>query len=480
MELKRYWEIVCRRKWLLIIAAALTPLAAYLLMKVMPPIYKSEAKFWVRINTLQQKYATDVPDVVGRFDFTTSDNAMGIMEEVLKSSSSVDRVIKDMHLTNKKGELFTADKFMNPYKIKFLLHLQNKGVIEDVITDSEVIKVTGYSTDSPSEANEISRRIVSEFIDTFSGMYKDAASKARKTIEARLMDVTRRLQEAQNKLALYRTTNKVYNIGTETSTFISDISALESTRYQSQRSLEEAKKTIDNIREASLVDPKNGIKDTQVSIENTSIMEDYKKQLLTYETSLASVSIEETEEHPDVKALKQQIETVKDKIRKEVAKNFASQLTGRDSLYDMLASTYANSIISVVDLTVRTKMLEGQIKEKKSALGTIPDKERKLNDLQWDVDNLKTDHDALLKNLETTKTAEMMDLANAFVFQSPTLYENRKDNQYFPPTSTKMVMAIAVCVGIFVGFFLIFLVEYWNLDEKAEKVSGKDDSAGQY
>lgn len=61
MKLRRYWKIIWRRRWTLIQAVILIPLFAYVLMKVIPPIYQSQAKLWIQINTLQNKFIKDIP-----------------------------------------------------------------------------------------------------------------------------------------------------------------------------------------------------------------------------------------------------------------------------------------------------------------------------------------------------------------------------------------------------------------------------------
>ena len=69
MELRRYWEIICRRKWTLIQAIVLIPLFAYIFMNVVSPIYQSKAKLWVKLNTIRQKFISNIPAEFGRLDF---------------------------------------------------------------------------------------------------------------------------------------------------------------------------------------------------------------------------------------------------------------------------------------------------------------------------------------------------------------------------------------------------------------------------
>ena len=462
MELKRYLEIVWRRKWILIVTAVVVPLFAYVMMKIIPPMYKSEAKLWTKMNTLQQKYLKDMDATVGKLEFSDAANALGTMEEILNNSESINLVITEMGLTNRKGEKFTPDEFTNPNKISLMLHLQTKGYSEEQITDSDVIKITGYST-SPAEAYAIADRVVKGFISTFTEMYKRAAILARKTLLKRLDDVDRKLVDAMRTLELYKAKNEIYNLANQITTLMSEKSALESDRDKAVRSLEGAKSDLKKIDDASLID-QNGIKDVIVKIETSTVLDNYKTQLLNLETEQARLSVEKTGEHPDIKVRKQEIELVKDRIRNEIARSFPSQVMGRDSFFDRISERYSGSLFTVIESTVTIKLLDEQINERTKALRKLPEMERELNKLQWDIDILKTTRDALKSNYETAKSADYMDLSNPFVIQPPTLFKSAKDNQYFPPTKKKVALAIATFLGLFFGLFIVFFVEYWSSD----------------
>jgi len=462
MELKAYWRIICRRKWLLIFTVVTIPMMAYIMMRVIPPIYKSETKLWVRMNTLEQKYLKDISDIVGKFEFTTNENSLGTIEELLNNSESVHSVITELALTNRKGEKMTPAEFTNPNKIMLMLHLQEKGYREEQVTDSDVIKITGYST-SPSEANAIASRVVQKLVLTFNIMYNKSAVAAGKILRSRLDVINKELDSANRALERFKTEQKIYSLSAQTETLISEISTLESSSLSALTDHKIAKNALRDISDASLI-RSNDVKDVQVKIENSTLIDNFKNQLLSLETDLAKLMTEVTSEHPDVQIRRYQIELTKEKIKNEISRSFKSQIKERDSLYEKLSAKYSDSMFSLIESEVNIKYIDHQLKTKRKELGRVPELERELNGLQWSIDNLKSKRDALQADYQTTRSAEELELANPFVFQPPTLFENAKDNLFFPPKSKKLGLAISVFLGFFFGLFLVFGVEYWSIN----------------
>ena len=447
---------------MLIFTVVTIPMMAYIMMRVIPPIYKSETKLWVRMNTLEQKYLKDISDIVGKFEFTTNENSLGTIEELLNNSESVHSVITELALTNRKGEKMTPAEFTNPNKIMLMLHLQEKGYREEQVTDSDVIKITGYST-SPSEANAIASRVVQKLVLTFNIMYNKSAVAAGKILRSRLDVINKELDSANRALERFKTEQKIYSLSAQTETLISEISTLESSSLSALTDHKIAKNALRDISDASLI-RSNDVKDVQVKIENSTLIDNFKNQLLSLETDLAKLMTEVTSEHPDVQIRRYQIELTKEKIKNEISRSFKSQIKERDSLYEKLSAKYSDSMFSLIESEVNIKYIDHQLKTKRKELGRVPELERELNGLQWSIDNLKSKRDALQADYQTTRSAEELELANPFVFQPPTLFENAKDNLFFPPKSKKLGLAISVFLGFFFGLFLVFGVEYWSIN----------------
>ncbi len=462
MELRRYWEIICRRKLILIQAIVLIPLFAYIFMNVVSPIYQSKAKLWVKVNTLRQKFISNIPAEFGRFDFIETKNALATIEEILKSDAVIGKAIDEMGLKDKDGKIIRKNAFTNPNIVKLIT--QKKGVQIKLISDSEAFNIIGYSNET-SEAKAIAEKVIEQFLNAVSKMYREEVEKAIKIITERMLDVESRLMAAEQAVSDYKTKNRLYNVENQTTTLISVASTMESELNSTERTLKTAKERLVAVNETLGNQPE--YRKSQKTIESNPLIEDYKKQILGLELTLAKLRTELTTEHPDVKSQINQIEAVKSVIVKEIKRTFAAQNIERNSYYDELISRYCDTKIDIITNTVTKKILARQLAKKNTKLKILTAKERELTRLSKEMDNLRTIYTTFFTNLESAKAVLNMDITNAVVIQPPTLFSNLKENLRFPPENKLRQTAAVTIIGALFGIFLVFFLEYidyriWN------------------
>ncbi|MBI5740242.1 MAG: polysaccharide biosynthesis tyrosine autokinase [Nitrospirae bacterium] len=451
MELKKYWNIIWRRKLVVAIITLLTVLFTLALLEVTPRIYKSRAKVLFSSRTMQQMFITGIKDSITQITFTNTDFGMGTIEELIESEPVIKKVIDDLGLRDSEGKALKMDDFTDPSVVK--LFMQENGVDVEGLEASEVFEIIGYSSD-PARAEQISSQVVSNFQDEFAKRYRQEMIQARETIIKRIDEVRMELTEAEQKVEQFKLSSQFYSPAIQLSTLVSSVDNLENDKSKTLRALAEAKKGLQNIKEASWAD-RGDLKDIQVRIESNTVIDEYKKQLLGLETSLAKTSAERAQGHPDVIALNKQIEVVQSNIRKEITKGLASQIVEKGSFYDNFSRKYSDNLISIVELEVRAGMLENQIRDKKNELSRVPSKERMLNELMRDADALKTTYAALLSDLENVRSAEKLNLSNAFTVQPAP-----KASVYFPAEETESVLAGAAAGGLCLGIFFAFMFNY--------------------
>jgi tyrosine-protein kinase Etk/Wzc len=380
MEFRRYWEILWRRKLLLIPFAVVIPLFTYLLLQSISPIYKSEGKLWIQMNALAPKYITTLPSQLGQLSFTNNDNALGTIEELLNSEAVVGRVIREMALRDKETRMLSTDDFINPGRLR--LARQKQGVYIKKITDSDVFQVIGYSQD-PVKAKEIADRVMQAFLDAFTDLYRSEAARAQKSLKASLSDVGARLRSAETALFNYRLSHNLASTDDQKKAIISEISTLESSN------------------------------------------------IATLEASLARVLAAKTREHPDATAILEQI-----------------------------------------------KKINQQIGELQKLLAIITKSTQKEDELSREVVNLRTVYNTLVANIEATKSALALEMAQAFSIQRPMLYAEKGQNQYFPPRKKLVPLVAAFFVGMFLALFFAFLTDYvddsiWEKDHIKDLINKK-------
>ena len=242
-------------------------------MNVVSPIYQSKAKLWVKVNTLRQKFISNIPAEFGRLDFIETKNALATIEEILKSDAVIGKAIDEMGLKDKDGKIIRKNAFTNPNIVKLIT--QKKGVQIKLISDSEAFNIIGYSNET-SEAKAIAEKVIEQFLNAVSKMYREEVEKAIKIITERMIDVESRLMAAEQAVSDYKTKNRLYNVENQTTTLISVASTLESELNSTERTLKTAKERLVAVNETLGNQPE--YRKSQKTIESNPLIEDYKIQ----------------------------------------------------------------------------------------------------------------------------------------------------------------------------------------------------------
>jgi polysaccharide biosynthesis transport protein len=458
MELRRYWEILRKRKWIFLSVMIATPLLALVGMLTMTPVYQCRAKLWVNPTAIQAKLVSGLPTEFGKFEYTNRDNFPTTVEVLMKSDSSVGAVINELGLKDKRGNNLKIEDFLNLSTLKLIF--QKKGLYIGNIVNSDTFEITGYSND-PSEAKKVAEKTIEKFINSYADIYKKEAEKALQLVENRTSEVRRQLFEAENLLEEFKTKNNLFNIANQGTTLIAQIATLENETLAAEKGIVVNKKSLAAIKEEMGKYPEYW--ETQTKIEASPQLAEARRQLLTLEMSLAKSKTELTEEHPEVKTLMNQINIMKKVISQELAKTFSSQLTERNPYYTTLISNYSSAEIDIIKDTAKARVLSGQIASLKKSLKDLPAGEKELTRLSTNADTLKTVYTGLLSNLESIRSARDMNLENAIVAQPPFISKNVKDNLFFPKQKKTGPLALAVLLGGVFGLAFMLFTEY--LDE---------------
>lgn len=454
MELRLYWEIL-RRRWKVLPFFLLIPIATLAVMLAMPTVYKSKAKLWVKISAREQKYIKGLPTDIGKYEYSDQNNAMGTIEELIESRPVIEGAIRKLDLRDKKNDLLPSSKFLDPNKLALVM-VQHRGIEIQHLKDSEVFELVGYSTD-PEEAVAIVNSVVDEFYAGFFDYYRKETVEAQRVIEDSLVEVKARLEEAEVKYTDFRKQNRIYSETSQVTSQLNAIFEMEKELNSVEISIAEADKIVAALRSSPL-STLDDFADLDVSIDTSNIIDSYKNQLVTIETSIAKLLYDVTEEHPDVVALRMQEDSVKKLIQDEVSKQYSSLMVGKSNYYDTIAGKYAESIVDRITLKARKDVLKRQMASKQKELDLIPGVEKDLDYLSTDLTNIRDIYTNLSSSLEMVKVAQKLNLSNIFTFQPAALSGNMKDSIYFPKKRTGLI--ISTILAFMLGITTVFLIEY--------------------
>lgn len=444
------------------------PLFTYILVSAISPIYQSQGKLFIRSTTSQNRFVKSLPDEIGKFDFDSSEYAMGTMEETIESFPVIGKVIEELHLKDKDGEPYQLSSFVNPGRIRLLM--QKKGIAVKQVVDSYAFTISGYSDDQ-LEAKLIAEKAMQNFVDHLSGIFRKNAQEAVYILESRCNTLLDELKTANNKLAEYKAAHGIYALSTQVDSLLSEISTLESEKNKLSRTAEQNRRAIESIKSASLI-KQSGFKKAAAAVEDSSAVQEMKNSLAKLETQVMAISLEKTENHPELKTLRSQVEAMKKALRKEISKTFEAQLLDRTAFYENLAKEYSSATISYVMSMAAEHLISQHIAEKQNRLETWPERQRAAAELERQVGYLDTTYKALLMDLELARIAERTTMSNAMVIQPPVLAEDKNSNLYFPPPRKGGPLVLASIFGLSLGLIGALIADYLDDTIHPEDESG--------
>lgn len=345
MELRRYWEVFWRRKWIFVYTFGGIVILTLIWAFSSTPIYKATSKIIIRSQDRNNLVST-VPSQMGKLNLLTSGKEMNTVVEMIEHKDSLTRVIEDLNLQKKGGKPYTYKEIIDP---NFIGIITGKiGIKVKQIQDTDVFEISGLSI-NPALAVNMSNKLTSNFLKFMEGLNREEIAAVIALLEKECSRLKSMVETADDSINEYKVNNMAINLDDMTSSLIS--------------------------------------------------------QFISIELSLAKLTVEKKEGHPDIKTALGQIAFIKKELK---------EISGRQ-----------------VQLT-------------------------KLQRINTAMLNLYT---SLLSDLEKAKVLRAMSITNATVLERaeiPKDYE--RYYRYFP--KKKQMLLLALAIGGFLGIVSVFFTEY--------------------
>jgi len=158
----------------------------------------------------------------------------------------------------------------------------------------------------------------------------------------------------------------------------------------------------------------------------------------------------------EVTNLKKEIDVLKLQLSQQVEKIVTSQTETTNPLYQQLIVSISQTQTVITALESRVSALADLVKETEKQFELLPEKEIELARLTRDLQVAENIYSVLLQKKEEYRIQEAMQTANIQKVDMAILPDINK------PVSpkTKMNIAVAIFLGLFLGAMLAFLFEY--------------------
>lgn len=447
MEIRLIWEIIKRRKWVIIQAFLGVFLTTVIGTLTLTPVYESTAKIIIQKSDSES-------GLLAGIDFSSSaiksENFFANQLEIAAAGQVSEKVISKLHLTDPKGDLLKPESLMKSGLLASKISPSPKVTLKE-ISDTDIVEVVAKATD-PDEAatlaNTFAQTLIEYNIDTKKEKYK----AAKLNIEQQLQSVKKQFINILEEIKKFRLDSQILNVGQETDEAIGKLFDLMTNKENNIIQIAETRARITTLRQQLEQQDENKV--SSATIKENDYIQQLKLDINELELKLEESRTEKTEAHPDVLVLRQKLKKAKESLKKEIELNN----TFSGALQDLERELAA--------LEARRLSLNSTIQQYMADLSDMPAKMAAKAQLDSDLSVKQGLYNNLLElfyQIVVLENAVFPDIGLVASASAPD-----PDNYDSPSKVLNGIMGIIL--GLMFGFVLCFLIEYMD-----DSVKGLDD-----
>ena len=317
LNLAEYWQIISRRRWIIIFCAVAMGFFSGLLtwVKQPPPLYSSSAA--IKIES-----SINVADLLLLGGRPRQYTDMKTQLAIIESYAVMERVAKRLGII--PDELTSEEIRANPEYMDDVLDLKDDvSVMQD--EESGLIQITATSR-RPVFARDLAQAVADEFIKFNIEDKNRRVFEAKKFIQQQLIIVRNRLKQAEEKISEYRKKHNLSATDANPELMASMIAELEQEYRKATAHLNDLRFAIKPLRQRI----NNGNWDYQaVSISGkvSDYFDQLNKRLVDMALKRTELMTVYTDEHPQIQELRNQAQDILTSMVDELEKQI--QLTQR-------------------------------------------------------------------------------------------------------------------------------------------------------
>jgi polysaccharide chain length determinant protein (PEP-CTERM system associated) len=393
-----------RFRWYALALAWAVLLIGGVLVMLVPDTYEARAKVFVDTDTLLK------PLLNGLTVTTDVNSRVGLIARMISGRPNLERVARETELSRRAH---TPEQFA-----ALVAGLSQKITLESG-NGSNVYSLR-YTDQDPVMAQRVVQHLLDTFVEDSLGIKHADSGTAQKFLQEQVADYEKRLREAEERLADFKRRNVGLMPGQTGDYFsrlqtslqkLDDLNA--KLRLATQRRTELA-------RQLSGEEPTFGLFASSSPESGNAPIE---AQIADYRRQLSQLLLQYTEKHPKVIALQATIAQLEAQKSADRAKPHPAPLpqTRSDAaamaldinpVYQSLRIDLSRTDVELAELRQQIAEEEGNVKDLRGRVNTIPETEAQLTQLNRDYEVTKAQHQALLQRLESARLSDQADASS--------------------------------------------------------------------
>jgi len=453
IDLMDYWQIVLKRKWILIAFAGSLVVFTGIFSFTAKPQFKSTATLMIedasaRMLSMEESFAYRTPVFRDLTFFNTQ-------IRLIKSKSLADRVVKKMDLLsrpefnpeNKKNSLgrkligfvtlrwlfpgkkenngnLASDYLLNPYSD--IARTIRENIKVATISDTKLVEVSYTSSDSRLSA-ELVNTLAEEFISFSIEKRYENTQQASDFLKEQITTLREDLTSKERELQKYGEEKELVFMNDQESTVINTFADLNQAYTQARIERIRAEgnyRELRNLDVDTLPEFVNIASLQELNTEYTRLKSDYKEKIKIYKP-----------DYPVMVQLKARIDSMKDEIK---------------NAFDALEADYSAA-------SRRERNLLNTLNKQKAEVAQMKSDAIVYNSLKIEVDNIQNILSSLIEKQSETLISSRLGGVKA---SNISIIDRAEVSDYPVSPKKKLNLILALLFGLSGGIGLCFLLEY--------------------
>lgn len=450
MEFLKIWEILLRRKWIVMIVFSIFFLTSIIGTSLVTPTYKASAKLLIEtpdaltslMASLGMQSSTKSASGANTYD---TDIALAKIRPLLKE------LISSLKLKDKGGDPLEPDKLVSKTIIDRIF--PSPYIKVNQYRDADIIEILAFST-SPSEASNMANKLAELYISHRIFMVSNEFMSARLDMGKRIEKLKEDYYSSLLAMKDFKMVQGVADLSSETQNLTNKLVSLKNS-YEENEALIQKYEVGTAMAEEKIKELK--LSGKQAEHFTSDLLKSLKSKLNDLLLELSAKSADITKEHPDYKKLEKQIATVKGLLLDDAKTFIKSESYSADTLYPLYQSLATKLVENYIDREValaKRSLFKRYIDKYQAELLSLPGKSVESSKLELAITTNKNTYQKLLEYLTQAGVAESITLSKIKVVDAAVT----PDKPDSPRRSLNYL--IGVFLGLFWGLALAFFMEY--------------------
>ncbi len=369
-----------RYRWRALLVSWLTCAFGWAVVYSLPNVYEATTRVFVDTDSVLR------PLLRGLTTESNVMNQVNMMTRALLSRPHLEEVARETDLDLRAGTPREMEKLIESLRAKI-----------QIKTSANQLYTISFSDRDPRTAHAVVQTLLSNFVGDTLQTNRTDSQDAIRFLNNQIEEHEARLVEAEEILAQFKKDN---------------VGAMPDTTGDYYRRLQTASAALDqykaqlNLAYRKRSELKRQLATEQPVLRADSLSDEYDRKIAAAENDLRNLSLNYTDRHPDVIALKDSLERLQQRRDAALASGESSSTIDPNDLnpvYQSIKTEQNNTAVQIAQLQVRINQQQGIVQSLQKSVNTVPVVEAELSKLNRDYEVTKVRYEALLERFESAQ-----------------------------------------------------------------------------